>query len=213
MAARRGSWLRWATRAAVLVPLAWLAADLLRGGLGVDPVPTALLRTGRYALPCLLLSLVPPAAARLTGSRALLATRRTLGVAAFGYALLHLLVYVGADYGFDLGLALRSVADSPYVLAGAAALLLLTPLAVTSTDGWVRRLGPRWRRLHRLAYLAAALAVLHYGWTFKELRPLPLVVGAVLLALLIVRMPGIGRRPGNERDGAAGGDATHNSEE
>ena len=154
------------------------------GGLGADPVTTALLRTGRYALVSLLLSLVPTAVARLTGSRALMATRRTLGLSAFGYALLHFLIYVGADYGFDLGLVLRSVADSLYVLAGAAALLILIPLAVTSTDGWVRRLGRRWRGLHRLAYLAAALAVLHFGWTFKELRLLPLVAGGLVVGLV-----------------------------
>lgn len=185
---------RAATVVAVLLPLVWLAVDVARGGLGADPVGTALRRTGATALACLLLSLALTPAARLTGVRALWAARRPLGLGAFGYAALHLLVYVGADYGFDLGLALRSVGDNPYVLAGAAALLLLAPLAITSTDGWVRRLGANWRRLHRLAYPAAALAVLHFGWTFKELRPLPVAAGAALVVLLILRLPGVGRR-------------------
>jgi sulfoxide reductase heme-binding subunit YedZ len=204
MPARRRDSLRWATRAVVLVPLAWLAVDLLGGGLGADPVGTALRRTGSSALACLLLSLALTPAVRLTGICALHAARRPLGLGAFGYAVLHLLVYVGADYGFDLSLALHSVGSSPYVLAGAAALLLLTPLAATSTDGWVRRLGRNWRRLHRLAYPAAALAVLHFGWTFKELRPLPVAAGMLLAALLILRLPGVGRRrPAGDPPGAA----------
>ncbi len=191
MPARRRDSLRWATRAVVLVPLAWLAVDLLGGGLGADPVGTALRRTGSSALACLLLSLALTPAVRLTGICALHAARRPLGLGAFGYAVLHLLVYVGADYGFDLSLALHSVGSSPYVLAGAAALLLLTPLAATSTDGWVRRLGRNWRRLQRLAAPAAALAVLHFGGTFKELRPLP-VAGHAAGRTVILRLPGWG---------------------
>jgi sulfoxide reductase heme-binding subunit YedZ len=108
---------------------------------------------------------------------------------AFLYAGLHFLLFAGLDYGFKFDLILQAMLEGRRIPAGAGAFALLIPLAITSTTGWVKRLGRNWRRLHRLVYLAAGLAVLHYVWTFKELRPAPVVAGAVLLLLLVVRLP------------------------
>jgi sulfoxide reductase heme-binding subunit YedZ len=151
-------------------------------------------RTGRYALAFLILSLVPTVIATVPGFKAVLQIRRALGLYAFMYAVLHFLVFVELDYGFDFGLIVIAIVEGPFVLVGLAALIILTLLAVTSTAGWKRRLGRNWKRLHRLVYLAGGLAVVHYAWRFKELRRMPVLTGAVLLLLLMARIPPIARR-------------------
>jgi methionine sulfoxide reductase heme-binding subunit len=173
---------------AALSPLAVLLWNVADRQLGPDWVGEVTRRTGRYALALLLLSLAPGAANRLLAWPGLLRLRRVLGLYAFAYAALHLLAYAGIDYGFDLALLLAGLPASPFVLVGLAALLLLLPLAVTSTDGWVRRLGRNWRRLHRLVYLAGVLAVWHYAWRSKELRPSSLWIAALLGVLLLARL-------------------------
>jgi sulfoxide reductase heme-binding subunit YedZ len=105
------------------------------------------------------------------------------------YAAVHLLIYIGLDYGFDFELILQAFRDGRLVWVGLGSFLILVPLAATSTAGWMKRLGKNWKRLHRLVYLSAGLAVLHYSWRFKELRAIPLLVGAMLVLLLIVRLP------------------------
>jgi sulfoxide reductase heme-binding subunit YedZ len=134
----------------------------------------------------LVLSLACTPANRLLGWRWATGLRRPLGLYAFFYAVLHLLVFVAVDYGFDVGLIGQAIAEKRYVLAGLASFLLLLPLALTSTRGAQRRLGRWWRQLHRLVYPAAILAVLHFLWLSKTARE-PLLYGAVLLALLAVR--------------------------
>jgi sulfoxide reductase heme-binding subunit YedZ len=124
--------------------------------------------------------------------------RRPLGLYAFMYAGLHFLIFVGLDYGFDLDLIGQAILNQRYVLVGFAAGLLLLLLAITSTRGWQKRLGKNWKRLHRLAYLAAILAIVHFMWLVKDIRE-PLRYGAVVALLLIVRIPVIRRALNNVR--------------
>jgi sulfoxide reductase heme-binding subunit YedZ len=195
---RKPSPLRVVVHIVALAPLIWLAWGWWGAGLGPDPVGTAVRRTGRYALVFLLLSLLPSLLASIFHVRGARRYRRMLGLYAFFYAALHLLAYVGADYAFDLGLLWRAIPESPFVIAGLAAFVILLPLAITSTRGWQRRLGRNWRRLHRAAYVAAALAVVHYAWVFKELRAMPLVAGVALLIMLVARIPAMNRRLSGE---------------
>jgi sulfoxide reductase heme-binding subunit YedZ len=182
--ARRLPWLKIVIHVAALASLAVLAWQYWQGQLGPDATGETIRRTGRYAIALLILSLVPTAVRLVTGSGMLLKVRRVLGLYAFAYAVLHLLGFAWLDYGFDLRFLLPALVGGRRTLAGLAALVLLVPLAVTSTSGWIKRLGKNWKRLHRLS----VLAVLHYVWTFKELRVAPTVAGAVLLLLLAVRV-------------------------
>jgi methionine sulfoxide reductase heme-binding subunit len=190
---RKTLWLKLGVHVVALTPLALLLWAAWHKQLGPDLIGEATRRAGRYALAGLLLSLLPTTVRVLSGWPGLLRVRRILGLYAVFYALIHFAIFLGLDYALDLGLALQGVRQSPFVLAGGAALLLLLPLAVTSTDGWIRRLGRTWRHLHRLTYLAAALAVLHYAWNFKDTRKTPLLVGGALLILLLLRLPLVAR--------------------
>jgi methionine sulfoxide reductase heme-binding subunit len=170
-----------------LLPLALLLFDGVTGRLSVNPIQDLTLRTGEAALVLLLLSLACTPANRLRGWRWAAGLRKPLGLYAFLYVALHLLIFVAVDYGLDLGLIGQAIAEKRYVLAGLASFLLLLPLALTSTRGAQRRMGRWWRRLHRLVYPAALLAVLHFLWLSKTPYE-PLIYGAVLLALLAVRV-------------------------
>ena len=154
-----------------------------------DPIGSVLRRTGQYALSFLVLSLVPTAIRRVFGFKQIMLVRRTLGLYAFLFAVAHFLTYFGLDYAFDVGLMMKAIPEERFVLAGVAALAMLIPLAVTSTAEWQKRLGQVWKRLHRLVYLATALAVLHYAWTSKEIRLKPLLYGGLTLLLLLLRLP------------------------
>jgi sulfoxide reductase heme-binding subunit YedZ len=130
--------------------------------------------------------------------------RRSLGLYAFFYACLHLLTFVGLDYGFDARLIWDAVVEKRFVLVGFSAFLLLLPLAITSTRGWQRRLGRRWTRLHRLVYLAAPLAVVHFVWLVKSDIRRPLLFAAIVAALLALRLPPVRRAIARLRDGVHG---------
>jgi sulfoxide reductase heme-binding subunit YedZ len=181
-------WLRAIVHCGALIPLALLVWGLWQNQLGPDWVGELTRRTGRYAITFLLLSLTPTVIAALSGFKGVLRVRRALGLYAFAYAVLHLLIFIGLDYTFDFGLIFRAILEGRFVLAGLAALAILVPLAVTSTRGWVRRLGRNWKRLHRLTYVASGLAVLHYAWRFKEFRAMPLLAGIALFLLLASRV-------------------------
>jgi sulfoxide reductase heme-binding subunit YedZ len=129
---------------------------------------------------------------RLTGWN-VIRYRRTLGLLAFSYVCLHFLIYLVIDQGFPIqGFAIRyvveDVAKRPYVTVGFAAFLLLIPLAATSTKGWIRRLGKKWKALHQLIYVAAALGVLHFLWQVKGEQLEPVYYGLVLVGLLVLRV-------------------------
>lgn len=192
--ARGVPWLRILTHLAALVPLSLLIWDGAQGRLTANPIQEITQRTGKTALVLLVLSLVCSPANRILGLRQVVPLRRPLGLYAFGYAALHLLTFFVLDYGLDVTLIQEAVLEKRYVLAGLGAFVLLAPLAVTSTRGWMRRLGRRWKPLHRLVYLAALLAVLHYVWLVKADVREPLLYGAAVAALLILRVPLV-RRP------------------
>jgi sulfoxide reductase heme-binding subunit YedZ len=194
---RQVLWARLVVHSVALLPLALLIWAFWQDRLGPDAVAEMTRRTGRSALAFLMLSLAPTVFSRATGYRQVLRVRRALGLYSFMYAAVHLLIYVGLDYRFNLRLILDAIRVGRLVWVGLGAFIIMVPLAVTSTAGWMKRLGKNWKRLHRSVYVAAGLAVLHYSWRFKELRTTPLLVGAALLILLIARLPpAIGILPG-----------------
>jgi len=181
---------RMAWQAALVIaaaaPLAGLIVRAAGGGLA-DPVEDITHLTGEWALRLLLACLAVTPLRRLFGWRGLAPFRRTLGLLAFGYALLHFATYVALDLGFDFATLAEDVGERLYITAGFAAFLLLLPLAITSTRGWQRRLGRRWLKLHRVVYAAGALAVLHFIWLVKADLREPLIYAALLAALLGAR--------------------------
>lgn len=194
--------------AGALVPAALLLADALAGRLGANPVEAITHRTGLAALSLLLVTLTVTPARDLSGFGALAVLRRPLGLFAFAYAVLHLLTYaVDQTYLSGLGLSPRAIAEDigkrPYITVGFSAFVLLVPLAVTSSKGWIKRLGAaRWQRLHRLVYVASALAVLHFLWLVKADLLMPALFGLALGALLLYRL-GARRRARSRRAAAA----------
>lgn len=185
----RARWLQILTHVAALVPLAVLVWDYAHNRLTVNPIREITFRTGKSALVLLVLSLACTPAHIVFGFKKVLKLRRPLGLYAFLYASLHGLTFVGLDFGFDVGLILEEILQRRFVQVGMAAFLLLLPLAVTSTRGWVKRLGKNWKRLHRLVYLAALLAVVHFVWLAKGDIREPLLYGAVVALLLVTRIP------------------------
>lgn len=186
---------------AALSPLALLVWDGLNGGLGAEPIEKVTHRTGLTALVLLLCSLAVTPLRRLTGWNGAVKLRRPVGLFAFFYACLHFVTYL-FDQEFLPEYIVEDVVEHPYVTAGFTAFLLLVPLALTSTQGMIRRLGRRWQKLHRLVYVAAALAVLHFVWLVKKDLTEPLVYAAVLALLLAFRLPavsGAGKPPPRAR--------------
>lgn len=180
---------------------AWLAWDAWTGNLTVNPIQAAEQRTGKYALALLVLSLACTPLNTLFGWRQALSIRRTLGLYAFLFAAAHFAIFLGIDYGFDWELIRLDILDKRYVLVGATALIILSLLAATSFNWWKKRLGKRWKSLHRLVYLAAPLVVLHYAWARKgDIFRLqgdilqPLAFGVAVILLLMVRLPPLRRR-------------------
>jgi methionine sulfoxide reductase heme-binding subunit len=157
-------------------------------GLGSNPIERLLLHTGWWGLILLVASLAITPLRRWTGINALVQARKPLGLFAFAWTTLHVLTYVGLDQFFGWAYIVEDVLERPFITVGALGFLLLIPLAVTSTRGWIRRLGRNWTRLHRLVYPAALLGVLHYQWKVKTEAPEPLVFWAVLALLLGARV-------------------------
>ena len=194
MRSRRVRWLKAVTHIGGLLPLAVLIWLYWQNRLGPVPIAAVIRRTGRYGLAFLILSLVPTVVRTVTGYSELLSVRRWLGLYAFLYAALHFLAFAGLDYGFSFGLIAQAIGEGRREIAGGVALLILGVLAVTSIRSLMVRLGKTWKRLHRGAYLAAALVVLHYLWNYKELRAWPILSGIALLLLLAARLPPIADR-------------------
>ena len=192
---RRRAALQAAAIALGLAPLAWLCARALRGDLGANPIEEVTHATGLAALRLLLVALAITPSRRWLRLQWLAPLRRTFGLLAFGYACLHLLTYVVLDQFFDWQAIVEDVAKRPYITAGFFAFLCLSPLAATSTRAMVRRLGPRWKTLHRLAYVAAIAAVVHFLWLVKKDVREPLTYAAVLALLLAGRWPRRKARP------------------
>lgn len=194
----KGHWLQILTQVAALLPLALLLWDYWQGRFIIDPVQEITTRTGKTALILLIMSLACTPINIIFAFKQVMRVRRALGLYAFMYASLHFLTFIGLDYGFDFDLIAQDILDQRYVLVGFAAGLLLLPLAITSTQGWQKRLGKNWKRLHQLVYLAGILAIVHFTWLVKDIRE-PLRYGAVVALLLIARIPSIRKAVSNAR--------------
>jgi sulfoxide reductase heme-binding subunit YedZ len=194
-------WGKVAVWTGCLLPAAWLAADAATGRLGANPIEEVLHRTGWWALTLLLLSLSITPLRRLTGWNRLIRYRRLLGLFAFAWASAHFLGYVILDQWFAWPYIAEDIAERPFILVGFAAWLLLLPLAVTSTTGWIRRLGKRWQILHRVVYVAAGLGALHFLWKVKADTREPLIFIGILAVLLLLRLPIVARRASALRAG------------
>ena len=173
---------------ASLSPLAWLCWLVWQDRLGANPVETLSHRTGDWSLRFLLLTLAVTPLRRLTGWNGLQKFRRMLGLFAFFYVCLHFGVYLVFDQFFDLSAIFEDIAKRPYITVGFAGFLLLIPLAATSTNGMIKRLGRNWRRLHRLVYLIGVLGVAHYWWLVKADLGEPLLYAGLAAALLGYRL-------------------------
>jgi sulfoxide reductase heme-binding subunit YedZ len=184
-------WLRVLTHVGALTPLViwgWQAAL----GRFFDPATALIGRTGTAALILLLLTLTCTPINLIFGFKRILRVRRALGLYTFAYVTLHLLTFAGLDYRFDPNQLGTAIVTQPYVLVGVAAFLIFLILAVTSTKGWQRRLGKRWKQLQRLIYLAAVLDIIHVMWLRKNIwEPWPYLL--ILAVLLIIRVPFVSR--------------------
>ncbi len=188
MASPPRPWLNPALTVGGLAPLVMMAVQGPRGDLGPNAIEAVLHQTGLFALVLLLASLACTPLRLVFKWTWPARVRRTLGLLAFTYAAAHFLVYAVLDQGLALGTILEDIGKRPFITVGFLALVLLTPLAVTSTNAWVRRLGfPRWQRLHRLAYVAAVLGVVHFVWRVKKDVTEPALYGAVLALLFAIR--------------------------
>jgi sulfoxide reductase heme-binding subunit YedZ len=177
--------------AAGLAPLAWMicgALQLFGASLGADPVKKLEHECGKTALNFLLLTLSVTPVRTLAGLPQLLRLRRMLGLFAFFYAVVHFTVYLVLDLELNFRAVGADIVKRPYITVGFTALLLLVPLALTSTNGMMRRLGRRWQSLHRLIYVIAALAVWHFYWQVKRDVREPLLYLGVLALLLGYRL-------------------------
>jgi sulfoxide reductase heme-binding subunit YedZ len=173
--------------AASLIPFAWLlcgAFGWLGFSLGADPVKKLEHECGTWALNFLLITLLVTPLRQLTGLSHLPRLRRMLGLFAFFYAVLHFTVYLTLDLELNFRTLFADIAKRPYITIGFAALVLLIPLAVTSTNKMMRRLGRRWQKLHRLIYLIAVLGVWHFYWQVKRDVREPLIYAGILAILL-----------------------------
>ncbi|MFA7429040.1 MAG: protein-methionine-sulfoxide reductase heme-binding subunit MsrQ [Rhodospirillaceae bacterium] len=202
-------WLKPVVFCASLLPLAWLAARGLSGGLGANPIEAITRFLGDWALTMLLVALAVSPLRRLTGWSAIARLRRMVGLFAFFYAALHVMSYVGLDQFFAWGEIWADVVKRRYITAGMVGFVILGALAATSPKAAVRAMGGKmWQRLHRLVYPASALVVLHYFWMIKADPTRPALYGIVLAVLLLERVVARGaqgRRAASQLIGSTGG--------
>lgn len=183
---------KW-TKAAVfflcLIPLGALVWGGFHNGLGANPVEKIQLTTGDWTLRFLVFTLCITPFRKLLNLPDLIRFRRMLGLFAFSYLCIHFLTYLVLDQSFDLSAIWKDVAKRPFITVGFLGFLLLLPLAITSTAGWIRRLGgKRWQMLHRAVYFAAVCGVIHYYWKVKSDVRMPLFYGALVAILLLWRL-------------------------
>ena len=174
--------------AACLVPFSRLLYGAIANTLGANPIETISRSTGWWTLSLLMLTLMVTPLRRITGMGWLLRLRRMLGLYAFFYACWHFTAFVWFDHWFDVMEIAKDVVKRPFVTVGFTAFVLLLPLAATSTQGMLRRLGRNWQRLHRLVYAIAALGVVHYWWLVKRDITEPVAFAVILASLLGVRL-------------------------
>jgi methionine sulfoxide reductase heme-binding subunit len=172
-----------------LLPLAALGWRALHGELTANPIEFITHATGDWTLRFLVITLCITPFRKILQIPELVRFRRMLGLFAFFYACLHFTTYIWLDKFFDLSEMWKDIAKRKYITVGFSAFLLLIPLAVTSTAGWIRRLGgKRWQMLHRLIYFSVSLGVIHYYWLVKSAVIRPLTYGAIVAILLLWRL-------------------------
>lgn len=177
--------IRAAVFALCALPAVLLIAGLLQGTLGANPVERLLNGTGSWGLRFLIATLAMTPLRWATGAGWVVRLRRQIGLWAFFYAAAHFSVFAVFEHGLGLSAIVSDIVQRPFILVGASALLLLLPLALTSTQGWIRRLGRNWKRLHWLIYPAAILGVVHFFWLIKADRwTEPLIYAGILAVLL-----------------------------
>src|SRR6185436_5238624 len=186
---QRIKWLKAAVFALCLIPLAHLTWLGTHHGLGANPIEYITRSTGFWTLTFLLITLTVTPLRRLSGWNWLLRLRRMLGLFAFFYVCLHFTTYIWLDQFFDLADMVKDIAKRPFITVGFSAFLLLIPLAATSTNAMVKRLGGRrWQLLHRMVYVIAILGVLHFWWLVKKDITEPLIFGSLLGLLFLARL-------------------------
>jgi sulfoxide reductase heme-binding subunit YedZ len=174
--------------ALALIPFGSLAWRLYRAELGVNPAETLQLETGIWTLRFLVLTLAVTPLRRVTGWNRVIQYRRMLGLFAFFYGTLHFFSYLVLDQYFSLEGMLADVRKRPFITAGFVSFVAMVPLAVTSTKGWIRRLGRRWQIVHRLVYLAGAAGAVHYLWKVKVAAGSPVYYAVIVGCLLAFRI-------------------------
>jgi len=195
--------MRWVIKplvwAGCLTPFGILVVRGIRSDLTANPIELVTNWTGFTTLTLVTITLAVTPVRRLTGWNPVIRLRRLLGLFAFFYACLHFLTYIVLDLFFAWDLIVGDVIKRPYITVGFTAFLLLIPLAVTSTRGWIRRLGKRWQKLHRLIYVVAGLGVLHYYWKVKADTRAPLIFAAIVAFLLVMRLDFFRKMPARLR--------------
>jgi sulfoxide reductase heme-binding subunit YedZ len=181
-----------------MLPAARIAVQAFSDDLGANPIAEAENRLGFWTLTLLLATLAPTPIKVVTGWKWPLGRRRLLGVETIVYVCLHFGLYIAVDQGFDFGEIWKDIAKRKFITVGFVAFLLLVPLAITSTDAMVRRLGfPRWKRLHRSIYAAAVLGVVHFVWRVKSDYREPAIFAVALAVLFVIRVAGARGWPGS----------------
>jgi sulfoxide reductase heme-binding subunit YedZ len=180
--------------AVALAPALGLLYALLAGALGVNPAETLQLSTGLWAFRFLLVTLAITPVRRITGWSGIIRFRRMLGLFAFFYATLHVLTWIVLDHSFAWDEAAADIVKRPFITAGMVAFASMVPLAITSTKGWIRRLGRRWQLLHRLIYVSALAAAVHFIWKVKVVYGEPVYYAAIVIGLLGFRVVTMWRR-------------------
>lgn len=175
------------------LPLLVMIWDAFTGGLTANPIQDITLRTGKTALVLLVLTLAVTPINTLFGFRQVIKVRRALGVYTFMYAALHLAIFIGLDYGFAFHILWLELVEKRYVLIGFAAFLILLSLTITSTTGWQKRMGKRWKSLHKLVYFAAIFVAVHYIWLDKDHKGAPVYWAIVVGLLLLTRLKPVRR--------------------
>ena len=174
-----------------LTPAAWLLAGFFRDDLGANPIEKITNWTGYWTLCLLTASIAVTPLRRMTGYNPIIKLRRLIGLFAFFYATLHFLTYIVLDQFFAFQYIIEDIIERPYITVGFTAFVLMIPVAVTSTTGWIRRLGKRWTQLHRLVYIIVPLGVLHFYWkVIAKAFQVDVLVFAILVGgLLVFRLP------------------------
>jgi len=184
----QAAWIKAGLFALCLVPSARLVYGAFANSLGANPIETITRSTGWWTLFLLMATLSVTPLRRWTGANWLLKLRRMLGLFAFFYASLHFMTFVWFDHWFDVAEILKDVVKRPFVTVGFAAYLLLLPLAMTSSNRMVRKLGRNWQRLHRLVYVIAVLGVIHFWWLVKRDVTEPLIFALAVVVLFGIRL-------------------------